>query len=123
MEKTQNMLVTTRDIVNRFGFHPADTEEKRKNHASVRGSFINIALLMNALLPDGRNKSVCLTHLEEACRAANAALALSHGDPVLDELDDTLLRMLYYSVNQTDVPEGMDRSEVLSTVKAALGFK
>lgn len=62
------------EIKNRFGFHPA-TEETRPMHEMIRRDFIHHAEVLNELLPDGREKSLVMTSLQEAAMWANAAVA------------------------------------------------
>ena len=63
------------DIANRFDFHAASTEEKRNEHTSVRQACRRLADDLNDRLPEGREKSLAITHLEEAMFWANAAIA------------------------------------------------
>ena len=63
------------DIANRFDFHAATTEEKRNEHTSVRQACRALADDLNERLPDGREKSVAVTKLEEVMFWANAAIA------------------------------------------------
>lgn len=65
----------TDDIKNRFDFHAATTEEKRMVHTSVRVHCLELAEFVNENVPDGREKSLAITHLEEAMFWANAAIA------------------------------------------------
>lgn len=65
----------TNDIENRFTYHPADTEEKRQAHENVRAACRTLAHHWTSQLPDGREKSLALTKLEEAMFWANAAHA------------------------------------------------
>ncbi len=67
----------TNDIENRFKFHPATTDEKRLAHESVREACKTLAHMFNGLLPEGREKSLAITHLEEVMFWANAGLARS----------------------------------------------
>lgn len=63
------------DINNRFDFHPATTAEKRGDHGSVRNACAELARFINEHVPDGREKSLAITKLEEAMFWANAAIA------------------------------------------------
>lgn len=64
-----------RDIENRFAFHAAATQEKRDEHTSVRQHCRRLADELNQSLPEGREKSLAMTHLEEVMLWANAAIA------------------------------------------------
>lgn len=63
------------DIDNRFRFHPASDKEKRNAHDSVRALFLELANELNDRLPEGREKKLAVTKLEEAMFWSNAALA------------------------------------------------
>ncbi len=63
------------DIENRFAFHSANTEEKRDAHTSVRQQCRQLADFLNEKLPEGREKALAITHLEEVMLWGNAALA------------------------------------------------
>lgn len=63
------------DIEHRFAFHAAATQEKRDAHTNVRQQCRLLADELNELLPDGREKSLALTKLEEVMFWANAAIA------------------------------------------------
>lgn len=63
------------DIANRFAFHPATTAEKRAEHGSVRYTAGQFASFLNDRLPEGREKALAITHLEEVMFWANAAIA------------------------------------------------
>lgn len=65
----------SKDIENRFAFHPATSEEKRDAHTSVRQNCRQLADFLNDKLPEGREKSLAITHLEEVMMWGNAALA------------------------------------------------
>lgn len=63
------------DLENRFAFHAATTEEKRDAHTSVRQQCRRLADSLNEALPEGREKALVVTKLEEVMFWANAALA------------------------------------------------
>lgn len=63
------------DLRNRFCYRPPGTEDRKLAHETVRGALLNVALLLNALLPDGREKNLMVTNLEYAMFWANASLA------------------------------------------------
>lgn len=68
------------DIANRFAFHPASTEEKQDAHSSVRQACKRLADELNERLPEGREKSLAITHLEEVMLWANASIARNGKD-------------------------------------------
>ncbi|MFI0593687.1 Acb2/Tad1 domain-containing protein [Streptomyces griseus] len=68
-------MPTRADIEHRFAFHPATTEEKRAAHGSVRHACVTLAHQLNEQLPDGRERALALTAIEEAMFWGNAALA------------------------------------------------
>ena len=63
------------DIAHRFAFHAAATQEKRDEHTSVRQMCRQLADELNERLPEGREKSLAITHLEEVMFWGNAAIA------------------------------------------------
>lgn len=65
------------EIDNRFGYHPPRSQKRVGQHQVARNLFRNIAMSLVDLLPEGREKSTCITRLEEAMFWANAALARS----------------------------------------------
>jgi hypothetical protein len=71
--------VLREDFDHRLGFHPADTDLKRKAHETVRKLMIEAASAVAILLPPGREKSLFATSVQEATMWANAALALGGG--------------------------------------------
>lgn len=68
-------MTAPEDIENRFAFHPATTDEKRDAHTSIRQACKRLADDLNAQLPEGREKAVALTKLEEVMFWGNAGLA------------------------------------------------
>jgi len=64
----------SRDIENRFTYH-APTPEDVALHEHVRETVREVANGFNEVLPESREKSLAMTHLEEAVMWANAAIA------------------------------------------------
>ena len=69
------MAISQEDLVNRFAFHAATTDEKRNAHTSVRMACYSLAQFIVDNTPEGREQSLAITHLEDAMMWANAALA------------------------------------------------
>jgi hypothetical protein len=65
------------DLNNRFQYHRPD-EATAEKHQSVRTSVQFLANGLNELLPEGREKSLAITHLEETMFWSNAAIARSN---------------------------------------------
>ncbi len=68
------------ELQHRFDFHPATTVEKQGQHGSVRHACKTAAHRINELCPNGREKSLAITKLEEAMMWANAAIARDNLD-------------------------------------------
>lgn len=68
------MSANTVAIWQRFRYR-APSEERRIIHEHARQLLRDVALELDELLPDGREKSVVLTKLEEALFWANAGIA------------------------------------------------
>jgi hypothetical protein len=68
-----------KDIENRFAFHAASRRGKADEHTSARQGCRQLADHLNDLLPEGREKSLAVTHLEEVMFWANAAIARNGG--------------------------------------------
>jgi hypothetical protein len=68
-------LPASGDLTRRFSYHPADTQEKREAHEHVRAACLTLSLQLDELLPDGREKSLAITNLEQTMFWANAAVA------------------------------------------------
>jgi hypothetical protein len=66
-----------KDIEHRFAFHAASRQEKRDEHTSARQGCRQLADHLNDLLPEGREKALAITKLEEVMFWANAAIARS----------------------------------------------
>lgn len=67
------------DLSHRFQFHPADAENTKRHHEAIRGVCLDLACEINERAPDGREKSLAITSLEETMMWANAAIARGDG--------------------------------------------
>lgn len=70
-------MIADNDLLNRFSFHPATTTAKQLNHQTVRTICLDLANVLNEIVPDGREKALSITKLEEVMMWANAAIARS----------------------------------------------
>lgn len=63
------------DLANRFSYHPPKTEDVKNAHEWVRNTLLRVAGDFDIELSPGREKSLAITHLEEAMFWANASIA------------------------------------------------
>lgn len=68
----------TPGLADRFQHHPPPNEATAALHSAIRGWFAALALAVDTKLPDGREKSLVFTNLEQAMFWANAAVARSN---------------------------------------------
>jgi hypothetical protein len=66
------------DLKNRFEYHQPPSPQVAQAHQTVRESCFALADELNDLLPEGREKSLAVTNLEQVMMWANAAIA-RHG--------------------------------------------
>lgn len=66
------------DLTNRFHYHPPATENVKVKHEDIRNSCLTLANFINEALPEGREKSLAITKLEEVMFWSNASIARSH---------------------------------------------
>ena len=62
------------DILLRFSYHPPKPE-RSSDFVNIRDYAYDFAELINKLCPEGREKSLAITKIEEAVMWANAAIA------------------------------------------------
>lgn len=62
-------------LKNRFAYHPATTQDRQDAHEDIRCEAYRLAAIIQNDIPDGREKSLALTKVEEAMFWANAAIA------------------------------------------------
>lgn len=62
------------EIHTRFTYH-APKEGQPKKYEDIRGLAADLAILLNELCPESREKSLAFTALEETVMWANAAIA------------------------------------------------
>lgn len=70
-------MINSADIEIRFTYHPP-TPEKVMAHENIRFACKTLAMIINQEIPDGREKSLAITHLEDTMMWANAAIARSN---------------------------------------------
>lgn len=67
------------DIENRFSYHAAITQDRQNQHETVRAWCLDLAYFIEDAVPDGREKAIALTKLEEVMFWANAAVSRQGG--------------------------------------------
>jgi len=63
------------DINNRFAYHGQGDPDRASKHTVIRSNCRVLADFFNETLPEGREKSLAVTRVEEAMFWANAAVA------------------------------------------------
>lgn len=64
----------TSDLESRFSYHPPKDDQPGR-YQLIRAQGLSLAQIMDRSAPDSREKSLALTHLEQAVMWANAAIA------------------------------------------------
>lgn len=80
-------MIGKEKIENRFGFHKASIEGPNATspkHSHLRLRFIDLATILDEMLPDGRYKDLCFDRLEGASMWAHKAIA-EGGELVVDD--------------------------------------
>lgn len=68
-------LLNIEDLARRFTYHAPATPERAAAHATVRGVCAGLAAQIVDLCPEGRERALAVTKVEEVMFWANAALA------------------------------------------------
>lgn len=63
-----------KELEKRFTYH-APSKEQLEKYQKIRDAALAFAELILELTPDSREQSLAITHLEDACYSANAAIA------------------------------------------------
>lgn len=66
--------MTPDDLANRFTYH-SPTPDMPEKFKQMRSFALSLSILIDSLVPEGREKSLAITKLEEAIMWANAGLA------------------------------------------------
>ena len=64
-----------KELETRFTYHPVKDNEQKEKYEEVRRCCMELAHALNALCPEGREKALSLTNLEQAQFWANASIA------------------------------------------------
>jgi hypothetical protein len=71
-------FISDDEIRNMLGYHPPRTEDVRMAHEVIREKFIELGVFLNALLPEGPDKTITIKHkLRETMMMANATIAVA----------------------------------------------
>lgn len=68
-------MADSADLDNRFAYHAAHTDDRRAAHEWVRHHCRELAAHLDSLVPEGREKALVFTNLEQVMFWANAAIA------------------------------------------------
>ncbi|MEU5091731.1 hypothetical protein [Streptomyces sp. NPDC021356] len=63
------------ELAHRFNYHPPRTAAVAEAHSSVREQCTQLAGCIDSTVPEGREKALAVTKLEEVMFWANAAIA------------------------------------------------
>lgn len=67
-------MIGAEELTTRFTYHPPKDDQPQRYQA-IRGRARDLAAFIDENAPDSREKSLALTHLEEAVMWTNAAIA------------------------------------------------
>lgn len=67
-------MFTKKELETRFGFHK-QTELSTRQHHAVRAAYLTFAEMLDRILPDGREKALAFTELENSSMWSHKAIA------------------------------------------------
>lgn len=67
--------LSSKELENRFSYHKSKNNETAASHQYIRDLCLGIATEINRIVPEGREKALAITHLEEVMFWANAGIA------------------------------------------------
>jgi hypothetical protein len=80
------MYIKEEELENRFKKAQTNLEEKQQAYEDIRNTCLDVAKFINVAVPDGREKSLAITHLEEVMFWANAGIARDNSAKQLPEV-------------------------------------
>lgn len=78
VEQNQPSTYNT-ELRHRFDYHPPQTASAVKAHETVRSQCLELATVVEMLVPPGREQSLAIKKIEEAMMWANAGIARGGG--------------------------------------------
>jgi hypothetical protein len=68
-----------RDLTNRFNYHPPKGADDKTRHEKTRNVLMEVTVFLCEVVPEGRERAMALTKIEEAMFWANAGIARARG--------------------------------------------
>lgn len=69
------MPIDQDELDRRYHHHPPNDQGVIDRHIEIRRACMNLAYIIGQLVPEGRERSLALTHTEEVMMWANAGIA------------------------------------------------
>lgn len=73
-------MIKSEDLDKDFAFHPPKTEDIKAAHEDIRVAARRFMDIVNNLVPDGREKALARTKIQEAMMWANKGIAVANAD-------------------------------------------
>jgi hypothetical protein len=74
-EAKEELKMAVQEIERRFKYHEPPDQETIEKYQDIRAFGLQFAYLVNSLCPEGREKALAVTKIEEAVMWANASIA------------------------------------------------